>query len=105
MRFALAVEYAGHAFCGFQSQPSKCGVQDALQQALGAIAGHHDGLGAGGLHAARSDRHHPLARGEDVHARHGEEETADAAAAEHPVHYAPGAVTVGEPTAHGPKEA
>ena len=23
MRFALAVEYAGHAFCGFQSQPSR----------------------------------------------------------------------------------
>jgi len=40
MRFALAVEYAGHAFCGFQSQPSGCGVQDALERAVGEIAGH-----------------------------------------------------------------
>ena len=40
MRFALAVEYSGLAFCGFQSQPSGCGVQDALQRALGEIAGH-----------------------------------------------------------------
>lgn len=40
MRYALAVEYAGFAFCGFQSQPSGCGVQDALERAIGAIAGH-----------------------------------------------------------------
>jgi len=40
MRFALAVEYSGHAFCGFQSQASGCGVQDALESAIGAIAGH-----------------------------------------------------------------
>jgi tRNA pseudouridine38-40 synthase len=40
MRFALAVEYAGQAFCGFQSQPSGCGVQDALERAVGEIAGH-----------------------------------------------------------------
>lgn len=40
MRFALAVEYSGLAFCGFQSQPSGCGVQDALQRAIGEIAGH-----------------------------------------------------------------
>jgi len=39
MRFALAVEYSGHAFCGFQSQPSGCGVQDALERAIGEIAG------------------------------------------------------------------
>jgi tRNA pseudouridine38-40 synthase len=32
MRFALAVEYSGHAFCGFQAQPSGCGVQDALER-------------------------------------------------------------------------
>ena len=48
MRFALAVEYAGHAFCGFQSQPSGCGVQDALQQALAAIAGHEVCVAAAG---------------------------------------------------------
>ena len=40
MRFALAVEYSGHAFCGFQSQPSGCGVQDALERAIAEIAGH-----------------------------------------------------------------
>ncbi len=40
MRFALAVEYSGHAFCGFQSQPSGCGVQDALERAIRQIAGH-----------------------------------------------------------------
>lgn len=40
MRFALAVEYSGHAFCGYQSQASGCGVQDALQRAIGEIAGH-----------------------------------------------------------------
>jgi tRNA pseudouridine38-40 synthase len=40
MRIALAVEYSGHAFCGYQSQPSGCGVQDALERATGEIAGH-----------------------------------------------------------------
>lgn len=39
MRHALAVEYDGRDFCGFQSQPSGCGVQDALEHALAAIAG------------------------------------------------------------------
>lgn len=39
MRMALAIEYAGPAFCGWQSQPSGCGVQDALERALGSIAG------------------------------------------------------------------
>jgi tRNA pseudouridine38-40 synthase len=56
MRLALAVEYAGGAFCGFQSQPSRCGVQDALEHAIGAIAGQPAGVvGAGrtdaGVHA------------------------------------------------------
>jgi tRNA pseudouridine38-40 synthase len=56
MRLALAVEYAGHAFCGFQSQPSGCGVQDALERAIGEIAGHPVAVaGAGrtdsGVHA------------------------------------------------------
>jgi len=40
MRIALGVEYAGGAFCGFQTQPSRCGVQDALEEAIGGIAGH-----------------------------------------------------------------
>ncbi len=39
MRLALALEYDGRAFCGFQSQSKGCGVQDALELALAAIAG------------------------------------------------------------------
>ena len=38
MRHALGLEYDGGAFCGFQSQPSGCSVQDALERALAAIA-------------------------------------------------------------------
>lgn len=38
MRIALGVEYDGSRFCGWQSQPSGCGVQDALERALTAIA-------------------------------------------------------------------
>lgn len=57
MRVALGIEYAGQAFCGFQSQPSGCGVQDALEAALAAIAGHPvTAIAAGrtdaGVHAA-----------------------------------------------------
>jgi len=39
MRLALGVEYCGTAFHGWQSQPSGHTVQDALQGALGRIAG------------------------------------------------------------------
>ena len=57
MRVALAVEYAGSAFCGFQSQPSRCGVQDALEHAIASIAGHEvtvvaSGRTDAGVHAA-----------------------------------------------------
>jgi len=38
MRIALALEYDGSAFCGWQSQASACGVQDALERALSEIA-------------------------------------------------------------------
>lgn len=48
MRVALGIEYAGFAFCGFQSQPSRCGVQDALERALGEIAGHPVSVAAAG---------------------------------------------------------
>jgi tRNA pseudouridine38-40 synthase len=34
MRIALGLEYDGSAFCGWQTQPSACGVQDHLEQAL-----------------------------------------------------------------------
>ena len=38
MRIALGLEYDGAAFCGWQSQPSGCGVQDHLQRALARFA-------------------------------------------------------------------
>jgi tRNA pseudouridine38-40 synthase len=40
MRIALGVEYNGMNYCGWQSQPNGCGVQDALEVALRNIAGH-----------------------------------------------------------------
>jgi len=68
-RLALAVEYDGRAFCGFQSQATACGVQDALAQAIGAIAGGSVGVtGAGrtdaGVHATSQVIHFdtPVAR-------------------------------------------
>jgi tRNA pseudouridine38-40 synthase len=39
MKIALALEYDGRAFCGWQSQPAACGIQDALEAALARIAG------------------------------------------------------------------
>ena len=39
MRFAAALAYNGGAFCGWQTQPRGCGVQDALQNALQTITG------------------------------------------------------------------
>ncbi|MGB9151217.1 MAG: tRNA pseudouridine(38-40) synthase TruA [Burkholderiales bacterium] len=38
MRIALGIEYDGTAHCGWQSQPSGCGVQDSLETAIGEIA-------------------------------------------------------------------
>jgi len=40
MRLALGIEYDGAPFCGWQSQPSGCGVQDHLEKALQTMAGH-----------------------------------------------------------------
>ena len=42
MRIALGVEYDGSPFCGWQTQPSGCGVQDALERALAQIADERD---------------------------------------------------------------
>ena len=39
MRIALGLEYDGRGFCGWQSQPSGCGVQDALEHGLEQVAG------------------------------------------------------------------
>lgn len=38
MRVALGLEYDGAVFCGWQSQPQGCAVQDALETALAVIA-------------------------------------------------------------------
>ncbi len=39
MRLALGVEYDGSRFCGWQTQPDGCAVQDVLEGALSGIAG------------------------------------------------------------------
>jgi tRNA pseudouridine38-40 synthase len=38
LRIVLGVEYDGSAFCGWQSQPQACGIQDALDSALTGVA-------------------------------------------------------------------
>lgn len=53
MRVALVLEYDGRGFCGWQSQPGLCGVQDALERALAQMAGHEVRVHAAG----RTDRH------------------------------------------------
>lgn len=40
MRIALGLSYDGTDFCGWQSQTNARGVQDALEAAIAAIAGH-----------------------------------------------------------------
>lgn len=41
MRVALGLSYDGVPYCGWQSQPSLCGVQDYLEQAIAKIAQHN----------------------------------------------------------------
>lgn len=48
MRLALGLEYDGNGFCGWQSQSNGCGIQDKLQDALAALAGHKVGVVAAG---------------------------------------------------------
>lgn len=62
MRIALGLEYDGNGFCGWQSQPAACGVQDALEAALAAIAGEAVGV----VTAGRTDTG-VHARGQVVH--------------------------------------
>jgi tRNA pseudouridine38-40 synthase len=38
MRIAIGLEYDGSAFCGWQTQPGGCGVQDHVERALGSLA-------------------------------------------------------------------
>lgn len=40
MRIALAIEYDGAPYCGWQSQSNLCGVQDFLEKAVQNIAEH-----------------------------------------------------------------
>jgi len=39
MRIALGIEYDGSGFCGWQTQPAGCSIQDRLEAACAAIAG------------------------------------------------------------------
>lgn len=48
MRIAIGLEYDGRGFCGWQSQPSGCGVQDHLEKAVAGIAGEKLGVTAAG---------------------------------------------------------
>jgi tRNA pseudouridine38-40 synthase len=48
MRVALGLEYDGSRFCGWQTQPQGCGVQDALERALSEIAGEAVGTTCAG---------------------------------------------------------
>jgi tRNA pseudouridine38-40 synthase len=48
MRLAIALEYDGSLFCGWQSQPSGCGIQDAVEKAIAEIAGEPVGVTAAG---------------------------------------------------------
>ena len=52
----LTVQYDGTQFCGWQNQPSGCGVQDALEQAFLSLTGtsvtvHGSGRTDTGVHA------------------------------------------------------
>ena len=40
LKIALGLEYHGGGYCGWQTQPSGCGIQDVVQQALSSIAEH-----------------------------------------------------------------
>lgn len=56
MRIALGIEYDGAHFCGWQSQPQKCGVQDSIEEAISSIASqpvriHAAGRTDAGVHA------------------------------------------------------
>jgi tRNA pseudouridine38-40 synthase len=48
MKVALGVAYDGAYFCGWQSQPNGCGVQDVLESALVSIAQHEIRVHAAG---------------------------------------------------------
>jgi tRNA pseudouridine38-40 synthase len=62
MRIALGLEYDGQGSCGWQSQRNDPSIQDALERALGQIAGvavrvHAAGRTDAGVHALRQVVH------------------------------------------------
>lgn len=62
MRIAIGIEYDGLPFCGWQSQPSGCGIQDALENAVAEIAGCRVAITAAGrtdtgVHASHQVAH------------------------------------------------
>jgi len=72
-RIALGLEYDGRGFCGWQTQPGGCGIQDHLERALAEIHG-------GPVHtvtAGRTDAGvHALGQVVHFDAAHGRPETA-----------------------------
>ncbi len=61
-RIVIGLEYRGQGFCGWQSQPQGCGVQDAVEAAVSAIAGEKTTVTAAGrtdtgVHAALQVAH------------------------------------------------
>ena len=52
-RFAIGIEYDGSRFCGWQSQKSRCSVQDHLEDALTRIAGKRRSCLRGRAHRCR----------------------------------------------------
>ncbi len=62
MRIALGIEYNGAGYCGWQHQPSRCSIQDHIEQALAAIAAQQVNVVAagrtdGGVHASLQIAH------------------------------------------------
>jgi tRNA pseudouridine38-40 synthase len=47
-RIAIGLEYDGRDFCGWQSQPGSCGIQDVLERAVADIACHPVAVTAAG---------------------------------------------------------
>jgi tRNA pseudouridine38-40 synthase len=48
MRIAIGLEYDGRPYCGWQSQPTGCGIQDVVERAVAEIAGTETSVTAAG---------------------------------------------------------